>query len=113
MHIAVKPINVGYLFYFIKHLNIICCLIIDSFVNKNDLGAASTRKRRNLIGAAAQGAGINEVDGYVSDNNRKVKTNNKTKQTMAPTLEDNIAASLSNNKLLMTEENPFKVIIYC
>ncbi|XP_044255617.1 uncharacterized protein LOC123005750 [Tribolium madens] len=68
---------------------------------------ASGKKRRNLITAAAQGAGIYETDGYVSDNSKKNK-GNKNKQNAPPTLEDNIAASLSNNSLITNDDNPFK-----
>lgn len=33
----------------------------------------------------------------------------KSKQTTPPTLEDNIAASLSNTTLITNDDNPFKV----
>ncbi|EFA02073.1 nuclear receptor coactivator 6 [Tribolium castaneum] len=67
---------------------------------------SSAKKRRNLITAAAQGAGIHEIDGYVSDNSKKNK-GSKNKQNAPPTLEDNIAASLSNN-VVTNDDNPFK-----
>ncbi|XP_063909311.1 uncharacterized protein LOC135126961 isoform X2 [Zophobas morio] len=70
---------------------------------------SGTKKKRNLITAAAQGAGIQEIDGYVSDGNpKKSRSNKSNKQNAPPTLEDNIAASLSNNTLITHDENPFK-----
>ncbi|RZC32892.1 uncharacterized protein BDFB_003340 [Asbolus verrucosus] len=69
---------------------------------------SSAKKRRNLITAAAQGAGIQEIDGYVSDSSAKKSKGNKSKQNTPPTLEDNIAASLPNNTLIVNDDNPFK-----
>jgi hypothetical protein len=68
---------------------------------------SGSKKKRNLITAAAQGAGIQEIDGYVSDGNNKKNKGSKNKNA-PPTLEDNIAASLSNNTLIANDENPFK-----
>ncbi|KAL1509615.1 hypothetical protein ABEB36_004326 [Hypothenemus hampei] len=72
---------------------------------------AKNKKPRNLIAAAAQGAGINDLDGlgvYPADNvNKKLKTNMKSKQT-GPTLEDNIAASMQNSFSTVNDDNPFK-----
>ncbi|XP_066246946.1 nuclear receptor coactivator 6-like isoform X1 [Euwallacea similis] len=70
------------------------------------------KKPRNLIAAAAQGAGINDSDGlgYTAAepiSNRKPKSNHKNKQ-IGPTLEDNIAASMPNNFSVAIDDNPFK-----
>lgn len=75
---------------------------------------AKNKKPRNLIAAAAQGAGINDSDGlgvYPSEHHsssRKSKSSHKNKQTV-PTLEDNIAASMQNNFSTVNDDNPFKV----
>lgn len=95
---------------------------------------------RNLISAAAQGAGIQDMDGYssgetvaplVHSKKQKAATGmyylqeyeivitldnlgskqNVGKQTIPPTLEDNIAAALAKQTdgPVATEEMPFKV----
>lgn len=68
---------------------------------------------KNLIAAAAQGAGINDLEEYSNDNMAsKTKKNTKPKPNTAPTLEDNIAASMQNNVSNATQnENPFKVCL--
>ncbi|XP_050303232.1 atrophin-1 isoform X2 [Anthonomus grandis grandis] len=74
---------------------------------------SKNKKPRNLIAAAAQGAGINDSDGlgFVSEhhqaNNKKSKVNHKSKPAV-PTLEDNIAASMQNNLIAVNDDNPFK-----
>ncbi|KAF5302320.1 hypothetical protein FQA39_LY10359 [Lamprigera yunnana] len=77
----------------------------------------SGRKRssRNLISAAAQGAGIQDIDGC---NDTLVQTKKQkaagvklpVKQSTAPTLEDNIAAAVAqqNNVIDTNDDNPFK-----
>lgn len=78
---------------------------------------------RNLISAAAQGAGIQDMDGYssgetvaplVHSKKQKAATGSKQnvgKQTIPPTLEDNIAAALAKQTdgPVATEEMPFKM----
>lgn len=75
--------------------------------------AAKNRKPRNLIAAAAQGAGINDSDGLgvfpVDQVNKKLKTNHKIKPA-GPTLEDNIAAAMQSNYSPVNDDNPFKVM---
>ncbi|CAG9767032.1 unnamed protein product [Ceutorhynchus assimilis] len=67
------------------------------------------KKPRNLIAAAAQGAGINDSDGLgvYSSPEKKLKSSHKLKPTV-PTLEDNIAASMQNNLSSVNDDNPFK-----
>jgi len=72
---------------------------------------SKNRKPRNLIAAAAQGAGINDADGlgaYPGEHhsNKKSKSSHKNKQAV-PTLEDNIAASM-NSFSAVNDDNPFK-----
>ncbi|XP_018572236.1 uncharacterized protein LOC108911707 isoform X2 [Anoplophora glabripennis] len=71
-------------------------------------GSKSKKNLKNLITAAAQSAGINEGDGYTSDQQPLKKKTHKSKQNNAPTLEDNIAASLQNSIPPANEDNPFK-----
>ncbi|GLV35800.1 uncharacterized protein CBL_01048 [Carabus blaptoides fortunei] len=79
------------------------------------------RKRaRNLISAAAQGAGIHELDGYSSGEGAVVVSKKhraasgskpaQLKQGVPPTLEDNIAAALAKQSDVSSapEEMPFK-----
>lgn len=73
------------------------------------MGSKSKKNLKNLITAAAQGAGINEGDGYTSDQQPHKKKSHKSKQNSAPTLEDNIAASLQNSIPTANDDNPFKV----
>ncbi|KAF5308891.1 hypothetical protein FQR65_LT00591 [Abscondita terminalis] len=76
----------------------------------------SGRKRtsRNLISAAAQGAGIQEIDGYgdilIQTKKQRASTVPKPQQSAAPTLEDNIAAAVAqqNNVVNANDDNPFK-----
>ncbi|XP_060530425.1 uncharacterized protein LOC132704443 [Cylas formicarius] len=69
-------------------------------------GGTKTKKgMKNLIAAAAQGAGINDSDGYPSEQPKK-KPSHKNKQ-IVPTLEDNIAASMQNS-FVANDDNPFK-----
>lgn len=66
------------------------------------------KKVKNLIAAAAQGAGILDNDLYGTE--LSPKKNNKPGKKhsgAAPMLEDNIAASMQNHT--STDDNPFKV----
>lgn len=83
------------------------------------MGSKSKKGLKNLISAAAQGAGINEGDEYSSnDHVHKKKSSHKNKHlhqqgpqqsNTAPTLEDNIAASIQNSIPPPSDELPFKV----
>ncbi|KAJ8977268.1 hypothetical protein NQ317_003970, partial [Molorchus minor] len=70
-------------------------------------GSKSKKSLKNLISVAAQGAGINEGDGFINDHSLKRKSH-KTKQNIPPTLEDNIAASLHTSILPINDDGPFK-----
>ncbi|KAK4886206.1 hypothetical protein RN001_002477 [Aquatica leii] len=78
--------------------------------------AGRKRGSRNLISAAAQGAGIQEIDGYsdmlVQTKKQKATTVPKLpqKQSAAPTLEDNIAAAVAQQNSIVnaSDDNPFK-----
>lgn len=76
------------------------------------LGGTKNKKPRNLIAAAAQGAGINDSDGLgvypEHPMPKKAKTSHKTKPV--PTLEDNIVASMQNSFSAVNDDNPFKVL---
>ncbi|XP_050506722.1 daf-12-interacting protein 1 isoform X2 [Diabrotica virgifera virgifera] len=78
------------------------------------LGSKSKKTLKNLISAAAQGAGIGEGDDYSSDHSHKKKLlkikqpQQPQQQNMAPTLEDNIAASLQNSIPSANDDEPFK-----
>ncbi|KAF7280323.1 uncharacterized protein LOC143205006 isoform X2 [Rhynchophorus ferrugineus] len=74
------------------------------------VGAKNKKSMKNLIAAAAQGAGINDADGlgpYPTDHAAKKKSGHKNKQAI-PTLEDNIAASMHNSFSALNDDNPFK-----
>ncbi|KAL3266755.1 hypothetical protein HHI36_010915 [Cryptolaemus montrouzieri] len=75
-------------------------------------GPGKKGKTRNLITAAAEGAGIKEYDGYSSDSvsatSKRHKSGSKSKQSVPPTLEDNIVASLHSRSLMLNDDNPFK-----
>ncbi|CAG9836686.1 unnamed protein product [Diabrotica balteata] len=77
------------------------------------LGSKSKKTLKNLISAAAQGAGISDGDDYSSDHSHKkklhkIKQPQQPQQNMAPTLEDNIAASLQNSIPSANDDEPFK-----
>ncbi|CAG9861726.1 unnamed protein product [Phyllotreta striolata] len=77
------------------------------------LGSKSKKSLKNLITVAAQGAGIGEGDGYSSDQSHKKKSMHKNKQmpqqsSIAPTLEDNIAASIQNSVPAANDDESFK-----
>ncbi|ENN76386.1 hypothetical protein YQE_07108, partial [Dendroctonus ponderosae] len=73
-------------------------------------GGTKNKKPRNLIAAAAQGAGINDSDGLgvypEHPMPKKTKTSHKAKPV--PTLEDNIVASMQNSFSAVNDDNPFK-----
>ncbi|KAK9870338.1 hypothetical protein WA026_006423 [Henosepilachna vigintioctopunctata] len=75
-------------------------------------GPGRKGKTRNLITAAAEGAGIKDYDGYSSDGissgSKRIKSASKSKQSGPPTLEDNIAASLHSRSSILNDDNPFK-----
>ena len=74
-------------------------------------GAKNKKTLKNLIAAAAQGAGINDSDGlgYTPEvQPHSKKRSHKNKQAV-PTLEDNIAASMQNSFSGTIDDNPFKV----
>ncbi|CAH0560372.1 unnamed protein product [Brassicogethes aeneus] len=73
---------------------------------KNRHGLKQKKGVKNLIAAAAQGAGINESDMYSSDLASKKHKIKAKVGGVPPTLEDNIAASMHNAAAL--DENPFK-----
>ncbi|KAJ8927894.1 hypothetical protein NQ314_019599, partial [Rhamnusium bicolor] len=74
------------------------------------VGSKSKKNLKNLITAAAQGAGIHEGDGYTTDQIHTThrKRSHKSKQNIPPTLEDNIAASLQNSIPPISDDNPYK-----
>lgn len=76
------------------------------------LGSKSKKNLKNLISVAAQGAGISDGDGYGSDNSHKKKSKHKQpqqpQQNIAPTLEDNIAASIQSSIPSIIDDGPFK-----
>lgn len=84
----------------------------DVLAKSKKKGSVKRGKTRNLITAAAEGAGIKEYDGYSSDsispNSKRLKQGCKNKQGGPPTLEDNIAASLQNRSIVLNDDNPFK-----
>lgn len=67
--------------------------------------AGAKNKKKNLI---PMGPSLTDGENFVNDHPPKKKSH-KNKQSIPPTLEDNIAASLQNSIPQVNDEGPFKV----